>query len=240
MEFFEDDESQGSAKSIVSADSQLLRQYGDVKAFTESEAKTPASFFDLLRNSADDRAALDVLQRRTSNAFYAHHKDLVHVEAVLPRHWVATFPHQATKAEIGQYNLKRTHYICTEHYDHGNQVEDSMFKDKPFVLWSIRDSSKHKACMIFCESARGKKYCPTNSNPCIAAPYWEVRGAGDKWETAVDGNANIIQVKKKGEQATKTGRLCVQMPGEHILHFYDKLLVNNNPLVKKMNPLYFN
>jgi hypothetical protein len=103
----------------------------------------------------------------------------------------------------------------------------------------VRDSIKHRIQSTFCLSPKGPAHCPPiKCGPCLEPPHWEVRGDGDTEIDVVDGEANVVKGVKRGEKKTKTGRLCVTMPGEHVLHFYNRKTCSQ--FVKNTNPIYFN
>jgi len=202
--------------------------FDDYGAWTEEQGE-----------GATDGQAKDELRRRAGAILAA--KDNTKAERGLPMFFAAAYPHKATEIEIldnngnggsGQY------YIVREDYGSGHGG-DGRFGSEPFLLFTVRDTVKNRIKMTLCLSPRGPAHCPPiECAPCLEAPWWETRGKGDEMVTAIDDDAQRVQVVKKGEKITKTGRLCVRMPGEHVLHFHDKKKCSR--FVRNTDPLYFN
>ena len=126
----------------------------------------------------------------------------------------------------------------TAHARQGNHYnEDFDFEKRPFVLYTIRDSIRHRATQIFCLSERGPRYCPVGS-PVVEVPWWEIVGKGDSVAKEVNSKGEIVEVVKTGEAQTRSGRLAVRIPGDHVLKFYDRSKMGK--IIKDMQPLFFN
>lgn len=173
----------------------------------------------------------------------------------LPKLFTSYYPHKATLSVITAYNespIFGTYYIATENYLDGHGIHwsltsnaskgmdynpDSDFQSRPFVLYTVRDSIKHRVCQVFCLSERGPRHCAVGS-PVVESPWWEVVGEGDTLRKSVNANGEIVDKLQKGERETRTGNLCVRIPGDHVLKFFDR--GGCTELVKKMKPLFFN
>ena len=188
----------------------------------------------------DDMRAKDELRRRASVVAIAKNPEKHKAEHNLPKYFAAVYPHEATKITILDYNGDYKYYIVEEEYGNGHGGKGP-FGTRSFTLYTVRDNVKQRFQSTFClvVGPRGPGHCPDiKCGPCLEPPRWEVRGEGDKVVDAVNGNAEVVKVTRGGEKATKTGRLAVRMPGEHVLHFYNKKSCGE--FVRNTNPLYFN
>jgi hypothetical protein len=199
------------------AKKEMVEKYGDYKEFEEEQAKHK-DITNIIMDIGMDKAAQDELKRRSSLAFNMKHPGQAEIVKKVPALFVAAYPNRATDVKILDYNNYGTYYIACEEYGNGHGLA-GRFGTEGFTIYTVRDTTKHRVTgEIFCLSPRGPAHCPVGAS-CIEPPWWEIRGKGDKVVKGVDGNANVVDVVMKGEKATKTGRLCVRMPGEHVLCF---------------------
>lgn len=211
--------------------------FEDYDAFNKEQA-SQHGITSIGMDALMDMRAKDELKRRASVMQQAKNPDKFKAERTLPKFFAAAYLHCATSIEIKDYNENGTYYIVHERYDNGHGGK-GRFGTEGFVLYTVRDSVKHRIQQTFCLAPKGPLHCPEiKCGPCLEPPWWETRGKGDEMVDGVDAEGNVIKVVKKGEKATKTGRLCVRMPGEHVLHFYDKRTCSR--FVLNSRPLFFN
>ena len=151
------------------------------------------------------------------------------------------YPHKCSRVELLDHNLLFTYYLAKEIYSngHGDPNNKDGFATKPFELYTLRSSGQNKVIKHFAKS-HSPAQAPGDAN-AILDIKWEVRGAGDKVVkdvAVIDGEVKQVDRVIKGEKQTKTGRLSVTIPGDHICHFYDRNDVSS--FVRSTNPLYFN
>ncbi|GMH69574.1 hypothetical protein TrRE_jg12414 [Triparma retinervis] len=214
---------------------EMIDKYGDYRDFEASQA----SHLDIGRIITDagiDRAARDELKRRVSLSYSLAHPGTVKVLKKVPRAFVPAYPTMPTAVEVLDHNNRGTYYIARESYGLGHGGPGK-FGRHPFTIYTIRDCGKHRVATAFCLSPLGPRHCPLGS-PCVEAPWWEVRGGGDRVGKGVDGDGNAVDVRVGGERRTKTGKLCVRMPGGHVLTFQDR--AQTGGFLDSLKPLYFN
>jgi hypothetical protein len=231
------------AEVEVPEEDELNPDFEDYEAFNkeqEGHAKGPLGVANMGLDILLDFKAKDELKRRASVAIVAKNptKAAGYDLKKLPKFYQAVYSHQTTEIDVLDYNKDGTFYITKEVYDNGHGGHGK-YAHEPFVLFTVRDSVKQRLQATFCLAPKGPSHTPDiKCGTTIEAPWWETRGAGDSEVNAVSGNAELIKVVKRGEAATKTGRLCVRMPGEHVLAFYDRK--NCSSFVRSTDPLYFN
>jgi len=215
---------------------EMVEKYGNYCAFEEEQAK-PKDFANVMLDVGMDKAAREELNRRASMAFNLRHSGQAEISMKVPSMFVSAYPHQATNVNILDYNNLGTYYIAEEEYGAGHGG-DGRWRGEDFTLYTVRDTTKHRVTGdVFCLSPRGPTHCAVGA-PCIERPWWECRGGGDSVVKGVDGEANVMDVVRRGEKKTKTGRLCVRIPGDHVLVFEDKMQATK--FVDSLGPLYFN
>ena len=187
-------------------------------------------------DSAADARAVSELKSRAHSLFNFTHPSQRDITSKLPPLYKPAFP-RPTSVTVGDPNPSASYYITTETYD-GDSSPSSKLQNTPFTVYTVRDAIKHRVCILFCLSPRGPAHCPAGAAPCIEPPWWETKGGRSKTVSKVNGRGEVYTVTIEGEKETKTGRLAVRMPGEHVLHFWDWRLATD--FVKGTEPLYFN
>ncbi|GMH87741.1 hypothetical protein TrST_g3109 [Triparma strigata] len=227
-------ETEEEAKERERKETLLKKGYQDYEEFGNEQSKHK-SLAEIILDKAQDKLARDHLKDRATALFNFSHPSQRIITENLPKLYKPIYS-KPLKVELGDPNAAGSYYISTESYV-GDNIPLSKFEKSEFTIYTIRDTTKHRVWSVFCLSPRGPNYCPKGA-PCIEAPWWETKGGESKTIKKVDGSGKIVDVVIEGEKKSMTGKLCVRMPGEHVLIFWDYRLASE--FVRNTNPLYFN